>query len=167
LRGSTSAFPSHLHSSWPSAISALRKKGPRQSHACTSHFESHHPPRLPPLRKTRRGRRSLDRSAAARVLAFEMWNSGHGTLNMELLVRRSCVAWLRLGGWIHTREQACRQHGTSVPCRRSGGYGLDLLTASARGQGLATPSSRVNAPAPGRPRGGRGACAWTPIAVYA
>ena len=38
---------------------------------------------------------------------------------------------------------------------------LGLLSASAREQGLAPTSLRVNAPAPGRPKGDRGACAWT------
>ena len=37
---------------------------------------------------------------------------------------------------------SCRQHRTSVNCRRTGGWSLGLLAASASEQGLAPPSLR-------------------------
>ena len=74
------------------------------------------------------------------------------TLVTSTLVR-CCVAWLRLGGRIHTREQPADSIGlTEYHADGQVGEAWACSQSRLQEQGLASPSSHVNAPAPGRPR---------------
>ena len=74
------------------------------------------------------------------------------TLVTSTLVRCR-VAWVRLGGRIHTREQPADSIGlTEYHADGQVGEAWACSQSRLQEQGLASPSSHVNAPAPGRPR---------------
>ena len=106
----TAATPRLSSPHGPTAVRCLSARKDQEGHPRADHtFRI--PPSTPPdcRRYARHAEIDADQVGLQQLecLFFEMWNSGHGTLNMELLVRRSCVAvgWLRRGGWSHTREQ--------------------------------------------------------------